>query len=394
MITLFYQPLKCKKYLSLPTIGNPPDGPGVQRWIKFVKYLRKFDIEPIVFIPENAHYPIIDKHIADDLPNDIQIIKQPIWEPYWLASLFSKKKTRKISSGLIPKKKISPLEKIMLWVRGNIFIPDARKFWIRPSVKTLTKFIEQNQIGTIITTSPPHSVQLIGYHLKKKIPQLRWLADFRDPWTSIGYHSELRLTKKSDRKHKMWESKVLQSADEIITTSFTTKREFELLTPKPIHVITNGYDTQENSIKKPDDTFLISHIGSLLTDRNPKILWEILSELVAENKNFANQFQLCLAGKISPDVIEDIKKHQLSNYLINKGYIPHKESVELQQKSQILLLLEIDSIKTQGIIPGKLFEYMIAGRPILGIGPKSWDATKIITETNTGKTFTYREKKL
>ena len=123
-----------RKVLIITYYWAPAGGPGVQRWLKFVKYLRDFNIEPIVYIPENPTYPIIDNEIGNDLPTDIQIIKHPIWEPYAWASLFSKKKTKKISSGIIPRKKVSFLDKVLLWIRGNCFIPDARKFWVKPSI--------------------------------------------------------------------------------------------------------------------------------------------------------------------------------------------------------------------------------------------------------------------
>ncbi|MFK8298102.1 glycosyltransferase family 4 protein [Capnocytophaga cynodegmi] len=378
-----------KKVLIITYYWKPAGGPGVQRWIKFVKYLRDFGVEPIVYVPENPMYPMIDKQMGEDLPADIQVIKQPIWEPYGLASLLSKNKTQKISSGIIPRKKVSFIEKMMLWVRGNLFIPDARKFWVKPSVKFLSKFIQENEIQTIITTSPPHSIHLIGYHLKKESPQLKWISDFRDPWTTIGYHKDLRLTKWAANQHKFLEKEILQTSDLVITTSFKTKKEFSLLTNKPIHTITNGYDIQTYTKRNLSEKFLISHIGSLLSDRNPKILWKVLADLVAENESFAQDFELCFAGKISNEILEYLVTLGLSNYITNKGYISHKKAIELQNQSQILLLIEINSKETEGIIPGKLFEYMISGRPILAIGPEHWDAAQIVKDTNTGEFFRY-----
>ena len=193
-----------KKVLIITYYWKPAGGPGVQRWLKFAKYLRNFGIEPIIYTPENPTYPLIDEAIADDLPADLQVIKQPIWEPYGLASLFSKKKTQKISAGIIPRKKVSVLEKLMLWIRGNLFIPDARKFWVKPSVKYLAAYIREQDIETIITTSPPHSVHLIGYQLKKQLPHLQWISDFRDPWTTIGYYKDLQLTRWADARQHYW----------------------------------------------------------------------------------------------------------------------------------------------------------------------------------------------
>jgi glycosyltransferase, family 1 len=380
-----------RKVLIITYYWTPAGGPGVQRWLKFVKYLRDFNIEPIVYIPENPTYPIIDNEIGNDLPTDIQIIKHPIWEPYAWASLFSKKKTQKISSGIIPRKKVSILDKVLLWIRGNCFIPDARKFWVKPSVKYLNKFIKENQIETIITTSPPHSVHLIGYELKKLIPHLKWISDFRDPWTTIGYYKDLRLTKWADKRQHYWEKEVLQQSDLVITTSFKTQKDFQQLTNTPIEVITNGYDEEKTITPPLSNKFLISHIGSLLSDRNPKMLWKILAELVREEPHFAEDFTLCFAGKVSEEIEEDIRYNELTPYYINKGYISHQEAISLQKQSQVLLLIEIDSEETQGIIPGKLFEYMISGRPILAIGPHNWDVTPILIETQTGTFVGYTD---
>ena len=229
-----------KKVLIITYYWSPAGGPGVQRWLKFVKYLRNFGIEPIVYIPENPTYPIIDKNIGDDLPKNITILKKKIIEPYSLASLFSKEKTKKISSGIIPSKQLNWIDKLLLWVRGNVFIPDARVLWVKPSVKYLEKYIIENQIDTIITTAPPHSVHLIGKELKKRL-NIRWIADFRDPWTNIGYHSELRLTKSSAKKHSDLEKSVLQSADTIIVTSPSTKKEFQSKTEQPIVLMMNYF---------------------------------------------------------------------------------------------------------------------------------------------------------
>ena len=381
-----------KKILIITYYWKPAGGPGVQRWVKFVKYLRSFGIEPIVYVPENPTYPIIDNEIGSDLPIDIQVIKQTIWEPYGLASLFSKKKTQKISAGIIPRKKVSWLDKLLLWVRGNLFIPDARRFWVKPSVKYLKTFITENKIDTIITTSPPHSVHLIGYKLKKQLPELKWISDFRDPWTTIGYYKDLRLTKWADTRQHYWEKEVLQKSDVVITTSFRTKEDFKKITNTPIEVITNGYD-EETSVAPPlSKKFLISHIGSLLSDRNPKILWEVLAELVREEPYFADDFSLCFAGKVSEDIEDDLRTYGLLAYYTYKGYIAHKDAVVLQKQSQVLLLIEIDSEETQGIIAGKLFEYMVSGRPILAIGPKDWDVTPILTETQTGTFVGYTDK--
>ena len=380
-----------KKALIITYYWPPAGGPGVQRWLKFVKYLPEFNIEPVVFIPKNPNYPIIDESLALEVSEDVTIINHPINEPYKWAGFFSNKSSKTISKGIISEEQEqSFIEKVMLYVRGNFFIPDARVGWVKPSVSFLLDYIKKEGIETIITTGPPHSVHLIGLQLKQKL-KVKWLADFRDPWTTIGYHKQLKLTSASKAKHKSFEKQVLNSSNQIIVTSFVTKQEFQNMTNKPIEVITNGYDDDAAVDFIMDTKFTLSHIGSLLSKRNPEILWRVLNELISENDDFSKDFQLNFIGSISKKVLESIKNFNLSNYINEVGYLSHKEAIINQKKSQLLLLIEIDSEDTKCIIPGKLFEYMVSNRPIVAIGPKDSDVEKIIKETNTGHYFNYSD---
>ena len=381
-----------KKVLIITYYWPPAGGPGVQRWLKFVKYLPDFAIDPVVFIPENPTYPIKDEQLQNEVSSNLEIIKFPINEPYKFAKMFSKDKTQQMSAGLITNhKKQTFLEKILLWVRGNVFIPDARIGWVNPSINYLKSYLETHPIDTVITTGPPHSVHLIGLGLKKMLP-IRWIADFRDPWTSIGYHKELKLSAKAAEQHKLLEKRVLTQADEIVVTSPTTKKEFEQITNQPIQVITNGYDVEYVEKQPLDNKFSLAHIGSLLSERNPRVLWKALRELVKEDEQFAKDFELKLVGKVSSDVIDAIEEFKLTPYLNNMGYVSHQEALIQQRTSQVLLLIEIDSYLTKGIIPGKLYEYMAAERPILGIGPEEADFANILKSTNAGVFCQYDEK--
>lgn len=372
-----------QKILVIAYYWPPAGGPGVQRWLKFVKYLPEFGYEPVVYVPENPSYPITDRNLEKEIPTNVQFLKQPIKEPYGWAGLLSKKKTKTISSGIIQDKNPSLAERILLWIRGNFFIPDARKGWVKPSIHFLAKVIADEGIQTIITTGPPHSLHLMGLGLKRKY-DVQWITDFRDPWTSIGYHKKLRLTPWAAKRHKLLEKEVLVSADKIVVTSQTTRKEFEAITPKPIKVITNGFDANL-SPKELDQDFTISHLGSLLTGRNPLGLWQAIKELVAENDSFKALLKIKLAGVISTEVQKSLQSFGLDTFVQQLGYLPHDQVTEIMQSSQVLLLLEIDSEETKGIIPGKLFEYLNAKRPILSIGPKDWEAGSMVEESKAGK---------
>ena len=381
-----------KKVLIISYYWPPAGGPGVQRWLKFAKYLPSYGVQPIMYVPKNPHYPLKDASLETEVPQGLRVIKKPIWEPYSISGIFSKSDTKEISSGIIPtQEKQGFLQKAMLFIRGNFFIPDARKFWVNPSVDFLKEFLQEEEITTIITTGPPHSLHLIGMKLKKEI-KVKWIADFRDPWTSIGYHEKMKLLGVSRKKHQKLEKEVLGQADQILVTSSVTKEEFQGLTDVPVKVITNGYDIEKIPAVKPDKAFTISHIGSLLSGRNPQQLWQALGELVREDDEFARHFKLKIIGAVGQAVISSIKEQGLEPYLQVEGYISHNEALVMQRQSQVLLLIEIDHEQTRAIIPGKLFEYMVSGRPILAVGPADSDPEKIIQGTNTGSFFRYQDK--
>lgn len=383
-----------KKVLIICYYWPPAGGPGVQRWLKFVKYFKQFNIQPVVFVPENATYPIIDFQLENEVPNDIEIIKFPISEPYRFLKLFSKKKVKQMSSGLITKNKPSFFEKLLLFIRGNFFIPDARVGWVKPSVKFLKNYLKKHQdIDTIITSGPPHSLHLIGKKLQEQLP-LKWLADFRDPWTSIHYHKSLQLSKNAQKRHNFLEQSILNAADAIVVTSNLTKKEFEAITQKPITVITNGFDTIElPSVNKDNNSkFTIAHIGSLLAGRNPIVLWDALYELTLANEDFKNDLQLQLIGVVAEEIKLTIEKHHLKNFTAYTGYVSHQEVLKFQFKANVLLLIEINTPETKAIIPGKLFEYLQAQSPIIAIGPEGGEVNEIIEHTKSGNYFNYTDK--
>ncbi|MEN8789405.1 MAG: glycosyltransferase family 4 protein [Flavobacteriaceae bacterium] len=377
------------KVLVITYYWPPAGGPGVQRWLSFTRYLPEFGFQPLVFIPDNPHYPIKDESLLSEVPADLAIYRQKIFEPYSLAKVWLGNKTDTISSGIIRQESQSWSERFMLWIRGNLFIPDARKFWIRPACKKILEIIKKEEIETLITTGPPHSLHLIGLEVSRKTG-VKWIADFRDPWTSIGYHSKLKLGSAAQKKHIRLEKEVLNSADKIITTSRTTRDEFSRITSKPITVITNGFEDSMAKENLPlDQTFSLSFIGSLLSGRNPTNLWKAISELISENKQFREYINIKIVGLVSEDVLERIYHYGLKDHTTIIPYVSHKEAQEYQRSSQVLLLLEIDRAECKGIIPGKLFEYMSAKRPILAIGPADWEAGLIVETTKSGVYFGY-----
>lgn len=376
------------KVLILTYYFPPAGGSGVQRWLKFVKYLGQFGINPVVYTVKNANYPIIDCSLNNEIPKGIEILKQPIFEPNNLFSIFGKK--NKQSAGFLnPKPSI--FGKIMQYIRANYFIPDARKYWINPSVKYLKVYLKNNKIDAIITTGPPHSVHLIGLALKEKT-NIKWIADFRDPWTDIDYFNQLPLTKKSIKKHHKLEQQVLKAANHVIVVGDTMKNNY-IKFNKNTHTITNGFDDFKNtSNTQLDSKFSLLHIGMLNSDRNHSMLWEILAELIMENNNFKKDLEIKLIGKVCNEAIQEITKNGLLANFTAINYVKHEKVIEFQKSAQVLLLLINNVPSAKGIITGKIFEYLQAKRPILAIAPIDGDLNPIIKNTNSGFIVDFNDK--
>ena len=383
-----------KKVLIITYYWPPAGGPGVHRWLAFAKYLLEHGYQPIVVIPKDPQYPITDDSNLRQIPKGIETLEVPIFEPYGIAGKLSSGSTAKNKKGIIDDAHHQSLvQRSMLYIRGNYFIPDSRKFWIRPVVKRLRKYLGTTKVSRLITTGPPHSVHLIGNKLKKEFSEIHWLADFRDPWTNISYHDQLKMTASTRKKHEELEQEVLDSADQLIVTSHQTQQEFRAKTKTPVALITNGFEPTEASTEDAlTDNFSLLHIGSLQKGRNPRVLWEVLKELSDKDKKFHEFLEIQLIGSVSEDIRTSIKHYDLRQYTYFNPQIGHQEALGMQRRSMLLLLIEENSRQKSGIIPAKFFEYLHAKRPIIAIGPENWDVAKLIDETKSGHFFHYQDK--
>lgn len=385
-----------KKILIITYYWPPSGGPGVQRWLKFVKYLPEFNWKPTVYIPKNPSYPIIDETLNNEVKPEVEIIKKKIWEPYQLAEIFGRE-NKKFKAGQFDiDKNQSWKSRLSIWIRGNLFIPDARLFWVNPSVKYLEKLLQEQQFDIILTTGPPHSIHLIGLGLKKIFPHIKWVADFRDPWTEISYYKHLKLTKLADRKHRKLESKVLNTADITLATSFSDAENFYKMGANAV-CITNGFDVDartdvSNTVNASTEKFVLSYIGVLEQLRNPEILWNVLNDLVSENQDFKKDFELKFVGRIDNKILEPFQHTPLEAHIRNMGYLSHSAANEEMKNSSILIVTNFPNDSSKGIIPGKIFEYLVTGHPIISFGPKSADVEKILDKTQSGKHFLYSDE--
>lgn len=386
-----------KRVLILTYYWPPSGGSGVQRWLKFAKYLPDYGWQPVVYTPENPEYPNLDHSLQNDVPKSAEIIKRPIIEPYSIYKrLVGMKKDDRIHTGFLSDKaKPGTLEQLSRWIRGNFFIPDARRFWIRPSVRYLNAYLKSNPVDLIVSTGPPHSLHLIAKALKKRTG-LPWVADFRDPWTNIDFYEELMLTKPADRKHHQLEAAVLRESDKVLVVGREMKREFSALTSaEKIHIIPNGYDAHDivnDRVPDPDPFFSLAHIGSFSPARNVPVLWSALAQKRKDDTSFAEHFRLKVVGSIDHTVRKGIEDAGLTDALVNIPYLPHEKVIDEQRKSSMLLLVVNQTKNARGIVTGKVFEYLASGRPILAIGPPDGDLAAILEECKAGRVIDYDDK--
>jgi len=399
--------MKRKKKVLIVTYYWPPaGGPGVQRWLKFAKYLPDFGWEPIIYTPDNPSYPLTDETLLREVPKDLEVVKTKIWEPYQIAEKFSKSNKKFKGGQFDVGKNQSLLSQLSIFIRGNFFIPDARKFWVKPSVQFLKPYLKAHDIDVLVTTGPPHSMHLIGLDLKKELPHLKWIADFRDPWTEISYYQHLKLTSNSDKKHRQLEQQVFRTADITLATSFTDAENFRKNGANAF-CITNGFDETErvglgalehsrvadlNGMTTRQRAFTLGYVGVLEQLRNPENLWKALKHLCQSNADFAEDFELKFVGRIDDVILQQIRLLGLEQAVRHLGYLPHAESVMEMQSSSVLLITNFPNEASQGIIPGKLFEYLATGNKIISFGPKDADVQTILEKTGAGKHFDYAEQ--
>jgi glycosyltransferase involved in cell wall biosynthesis len=376
-----------KKVLFVCYYWPPSGGIGVHRCLKFVKYLRDFGWEPVVYAPSNPAYPIEDETNFKDIPDGITTIKQPIWEPYDLyKKLIGKKKEDRIHHVLIEEENESKVgKKIGIWIRGNFFIPDARRFWIKPSVEYLSRYLKGHHVDAVFSNGPPQSMHLIACGVKENIG-IPWLADFQDPWTQVDYYSKFMISPIADKIHKRLEQKVFRTADKITICSDTWTKDLESIGAKNVGTIVWGFDEDDfkNENLELDRKFTISHFGSLGPDRNVRTLWKAFATIVRENSQFADDLQIQLVGFVDKNIVEEIKNLGLEKNIKKIDHINRDEALEMMCKTQVLLLILNRAHNVIGRLPGKLFEYLGARRPIINIGPLLSDAAKIISDAKAG----------
>lgn len=520
-----------KRLLVITYYWPPTGGSGVQRWVKFCKYLPEQGWQPVVYTPLNPSQLARDESLLGEIPPCVEVLKTRIFEPYELysrlmrgvagasgnsggagASSAAAPGVAGASSGAdaagasgsagssgvqvnsggagssgnsgtahasaFSQAEVNPVnashkglfKRFSLWVRGRFFIPDPRVSWVRPSVRFLLKYLKEHPVDAVVTTGPPQSMHLIGLALKRKLG-VRWIADFRDPWTEIFYYKHLGLSAAADKKHRALEQSVLDEADAVIAVSPPVRDDFAAATATPVHLITNGFDPSDfedapaaapapmgssaptqiipttdanpkpgnapaaapapmgSSAPKsdaapaaapnprpaeatttdaapaptgtpapkpkpkaapaaaPTTPFRLVHTGLFASDGDPTKLWTALAKLCASDPSFAARLEIRLIGKTDASIIASIQAAGLSSQLRNLGYLPHEQTTREQQHADLLILPLRREPEYAKVLPGKIFEYLAARRPILGIGQSDGAAAAILRDAGAGQMF-------
>jgi len=370
-----------KRLLIITYYWPPNGGAGVQRWLKFTKYLPQHGWQPVVYTPSNPEVIMPDPALEREVPAEAEIVRHPITEPYgFYKRLTGRGKDTKVHTGFLSEEKRQGWrEDLALWVRSNLFIPDARVWWVKPSIRHLKAYLKEHPVDAVVTTGPPHSLHLIGLALKRELG-VRWIADWRDPWTNIDFYQQLSLTGWADRKHRRLEAEVLREADRTIVVGWTMAAELEALGAKHVEVITNGYDPADvpSPAAGADEAFSLVHVGSLTATRNAPGLWKALAHLCAKDPAFAAKLKLRFVGAVDHTVLASIAEAGLADKVERVGPVSHAEAMRHMQRARVLLLLLNDTANAKGILTSKLFEYLSVGRPLLSIGPKDGDVARVL----------------
>jgi|WetSurMetagenome_2_1015567.scaffolds.fasta_scaffold00743_13 glycosyltransferase involved in cell wall biosynthesis len=362
------------KVLIITYYWPPSGGAGVQRWLKFAKYLPSTGWIPVVLTvqPEYAAYPFRDESLIDEIPVDIEVRKTKATNYF---SFYSKDQSKIPSGGFANNQGKGIKSKISRFVRGNLFIPDPRRGWNRFAIKEASEIIREEGITHVITTSPPHSTQLIGLKLKKRFPHISWIADLRDSWTDIYYYDMFYPTLLSRAIDSHFEKSVIQNADKLITVGHNLAEIFsskaENVSSKFI-VVPNGFDEEdfEGINSSIPERFTITYVGTFSEVYPIEGLFSALTSLEKKGRDFLVRF----VGSFPDEVKERISKLVSRDKTEFIGYIEHPKAIKLMAASSLLVIIIPETKENQAITPGKVFEYIALQKPVLYIGPTNGDA--------------------
>ena len=361
----------------------PSGGSGVQRWMYFAKYLKQLGWEPIVITVDEkqAAYPQLDQSLLKEVEG-IRVVKTSTREPLRLYSrLISGKAVKGIPQGEVNTKNV--FGKLAAYIRGNYFIPDARKGWVPFAVKAAQKLLKQENIEHLITTGPPHSTHLAGLQLIDLF-RLNWWVDFRDPWTDVFYNKQMHQSKRSQAKDAQLEKTVLQKASGVITTiGGELHQSLKAKVPHQKFVtLANGFDEElmNNTVSLlPKNVFHVVYTGLLTQQQDYPSILKALLQLKGDRP-----IRFSLAGNISDSILKEIRSALPHVEVVYHGYLDHAAAIELMKSGHLLLNFIFAGATTQ-MISGKLLEYFATQVPVISIGDPLSAAGEFIAQGSCAK---------
>ncbi|MDR1272994.1 MAG: glycosyltransferase family 4 protein [Odoribacteraceae bacterium] len=379
-----------KKVLIITYYWPPAGGPGVQRWLKFANYLPDFGHEPIILTvdPGKAEYPVRDASLLDEIRPGTRVYRTGVSGWYDLYKKFTKAKTAPYS-GFVNDGTPSLKQKLARFVRGNFFLPDARRGWNKHAYRAALRLLREESIDAVITTGPPMSTHLVGQRLQR-VGAARWIADFRDPWTDIYYYDKLYPTALARALDRRYEREVLSRANAIITVSHYIRRQLlaksAKIAPGKVRVIPNGYDARDFREECPkEEPFTIAYTGTLAADYPVGAFVAAIKRLPADR-----HFRLRFTGAIDPAPARALD--DLGERVERQPFVPHAEAIRQMKRASLLLLIIPDMPGNQGNLTGKLFEYIGSGTPVLCLGPVDGEAAAILCAQGAGQTLAYDDE--
>lgn len=384
-----------KKVLVITYYFPPSGGAGVQRWLKMMKFLPEYGVEPIVLTVDEkyASYPQVDLSLLNDVPANLTVYRTKSKE---ILSVYKKVSPNNEVpyGGFANEPRPNLFQKVARFIRGNFFLPDPRRGWNRYAYKKACQIIEEENISTVITTSPPHSTQLIGLKLKKKYPSIKWFADLRDPWTDIYYNKDLYQTSWAKNKNLRYERSVLANTNHIITVSEDCARLFsnKVVATLPITVLPNGYDPDDFANPTPVSNHgkkVLSYVGVFSPQYPMDVLVEGLKQIADA---WSDKLLLRFVGVVCNEAKQLLATLPYTIEYVD--YVPHAKAIDYMCAADVLLLCIPDIPNNQGILTGKLFEYLAAQKSILLLGPKDGDAAAIIEKCQAGSCCAYNSQQV
>jgi glycosyltransferase involved in cell wall biosynthesis len=378
-----------KKVLIITYYWPPSGGSGVQRWLKFSKYLPEFGWEPVIFTPENPDFNLKDETLLSEVDANIEVIKFPIWEP---TRMFGSRSSNLQQGQILSAKSQGILGKVATWIRGNFFLPDPKVFWVKPAANFLKEIWRDNDFKAVITTGPPNSIHLVGLRLRNEFG-VTWIADFRDPWSRWDLLGEFGTSKLAMAYHRKREKEVLESASRVVTIGHQLAKDLEYLGGRKVDVVHNGYDESDipsSKLAEGDGVLRMAHIGTITPSRIPVEWIEALKTVLEEDMANLVRIEVSIIGNVDADFVSMVSAHSaLSKVIQFIPYVPHHEVFDYIQHSDVLLVFQNRTEDAKAHLPAKMFEYLGMKKPTWIIGSEQSDAAEVIEKTKGGWVSNY-----